>query len=74
MAEECIAAGVNYVDLADGREFVCEIDELDDDAKKNVLFLLHAPPHLLLSLSHPAYCAFLIKLLFLTLILECSCD
>lgn len=36
VAKECIKEGVNYVDLADGREFVAEIDKLDEDAKKNV--------------------------------------
>jgi saccharopine dehydrogenase-like NADP-dependent oxidoreductase len=36
VAKECIDAGVNYVDLADGREFVCEIDKLDEEAKRKV--------------------------------------
>lgn len=29
----CIAAGVHYCDIADGREFVCGIGELDADAR-----------------------------------------
>ncbi len=29
LIEACIAAGVDYVDLADGREFVCSIDRFD---------------------------------------------
>lgn len=40
VAKECIEAGVNYVDLADGREFVCEIGKLDEDAKKKVSSLI----------------------------------
>jgi hypothetical protein len=31
--EACIAAGVHYVDLADGREFVCTIGRFDEAAK-----------------------------------------
>lgn len=38
VARACIAAGVHYIDLADGREFVAHIDSLDADAKaQNVL-------------------------------------
>jgi hypothetical protein len=32
--EACIAARVDYVDLADGREFVCSIGRFDDAAKR----------------------------------------
>jgi hypothetical protein len=31
----CIAAGVHYIDLADGREFVCGIETLDAEARAN---------------------------------------
>eukprot|EP01128_Nolandella_sp_AFSM9_P000003 TRINITY_DN10008_c0_g1_i1.p1 TRINITY_DN10008_c0_g1~~TRINITY_DN10008_c0_g1_i1.p1 ORF type:complete len:390 (+),score=73.08 TRINITY_DN10008_c0_g1_i1:23-1171(+) len=34
VAEACIAAGVNYVDIADGREFVSNICKLDSAAKE----------------------------------------
>jgi hypothetical protein len=34
VAEACIAAGVNYLDLSDGREFVCGISTLDAAAKE----------------------------------------
>lgn len=34
IAEICISNKVNYIDLADGREFVCDIVELDSKAKK----------------------------------------
>jgi hypothetical protein len=33
IAKACIAHGVHYIDLADGREFVCGITELDVSAK-----------------------------------------
>ncbi|MDD9900084.1 MAG: saccharopine dehydrogenase NADP-binding domain-containing protein [Alphaproteobacteria bacterium] len=33
VAETCIAQGCHYIDLADGREFVCSIDALDESAK-----------------------------------------
>jgi saccharopine dehydrogenase-like NADP-dependent oxidoreductase len=31
----CIAAGAHYIDLADGREFVCRIKALDPEARAN---------------------------------------
>ena len=34
VAEACIECGVHYIDLADGREFVSGISQLDDKAKK----------------------------------------
>lgn len=38
VAEACIDAGVHYIDLADARDFVCGITQLDAKAKaKNVL-------------------------------------
>ena len=38
VARACIEAGAHYIDLADGRDFVCGIGELDADAKQaNVL-------------------------------------
>jgi len=41
VAEACIRAGCNYVDLADSRQFVVGIKELNDKAKKaNVLWSL----------------------------------
>jgi hypothetical protein len=33
VARTCIAAGVHYIDLADGRDFVAGIAQLDDEAK-----------------------------------------
>jgi hypothetical protein len=33
VARAAIAAGAHYVDIADGREFVCGIDGLDDEAR-----------------------------------------
>lgn len=33
--EACIAAGAHYLDLADGREFVCGITSLDEEARAN---------------------------------------
>jgi saccharopine dehydrogenase-like NADP-dependent oxidoreductase len=34
VAEACIAQGCHYIDLADGREFVCNIARLNRDARK----------------------------------------
>ena len=34
LIEQCIAAGVHYADLADGREFVCSIERFDEAAKR----------------------------------------
>lgn len=34
VARAAIAAGANYIDLADGREFVCGIGQLDEEAKR----------------------------------------
>ncbi|MGH1377734.1 MAG: saccharopine dehydrogenase family protein [Alphaproteobacteria bacterium] len=34
VAESCIKCGAHYIDLADGREFVSEIDSLDQKAKQ----------------------------------------
>ena len=34
LIEQCIAAKVDYVDLADGRDFVCSIDRFDHAAKQ----------------------------------------
>jgi Saccharopine dehydrogenase NADP binding domain len=34
VAQACIAAGIHYIDLADGRDFVAGITELDADARK----------------------------------------
>lgn len=34
VARAAMAAGANYIDLADGREFVCEINQLDEEAKR----------------------------------------
>lgn len=36
----CIAAGVHYIDIADSREFVCGIEELDAAAKDAGVVLL----------------------------------
>ena len=33
VARACIVAGVHYVDLADGRDFVCDFNQLDAEAK-----------------------------------------
>ena len=33
MIEQCLSAGVHYVDIADGREFVCTIDRFDRAAR-----------------------------------------
>lgn len=35
VARACIAAGAHYIDLADGREFVCGIKTLDAEARAN---------------------------------------
>lgn len=35
VAQSCIKAGVHYIDLADARNFVAGIGEIDDRAKKN---------------------------------------
>ena len=35
VAKTCIEAGVHYIDLADGRDFVCGISQLDALAKQN---------------------------------------
>ncbi len=35
VAKACIANGINYLDLADGRDFVCNIEQLDEDAKNS---------------------------------------
>jgi hypothetical protein len=34
LIDQCIDAGVDYADLADGRSFVCSIDRFDDPAKR----------------------------------------
>jgi saccharopine dehydrogenase-like NADP-dependent oxidoreductase len=39
VARACIAAGAHYIDLSDGRDFVCGIGELDADARKANLFV-----------------------------------
>lgn len=39
VARACLAAGVHYLDLADGREFVCGIGALDEEARKRGLVL-----------------------------------
>lgn len=39
VARACIAAGVNYIDLADGRAFVSGIQELDSGAKAAGVFV-----------------------------------
>ncbi len=33
-AEACIAAGIHYIDLADGRDFVTNITKLDNEARR----------------------------------------
>lgn len=40
LVETCIAQGINYLDLADGREFVCGIDRHDEQAKEKGVFAL----------------------------------
>lgn len=43
VAEACIAMGSHYIDLADGREFVCGFDTLHDDAiERDVLLVTGA--------------------------------
>lgn len=39
VARACIAAGAHYIDLSDGRDFVCGIGALDADAKTANLFV-----------------------------------
>ena len=40
MAEACIACRSHYVDLADGRRFVCDFDELDREARRRDVLLV----------------------------------
>lgn len=40
VAQACAQAGVHYVDLADGRDFVCGIDQLEPQAKAAGVLLL----------------------------------
>jgi hypothetical protein len=40
VAEACLAAGVHYVDLADGRAFVCGIDRLDARAREREVLVV----------------------------------
>lgn len=40
LVENCIALGIDYLDLADGREFVCGIDRFDDRARAAGIFVL----------------------------------
>ena len=40
LVRTCIAHGINYLDLADGREFVCGIDQFDEAAKAKKVFAL----------------------------------
>jgi hypothetical protein len=40
VAEKCIEQGVHYLDLADGREFVGQIGQLDEAAKKQGVLVL----------------------------------
>jgi len=35
VAQACIEAGMDYIDLADDRRFVCDIDQLNDRAREN---------------------------------------
>jgi len=35
VAKACITNGINYLDLADGRKFVCNIESLNQEAKNN---------------------------------------
>jgi len=35
VAQACIHNGIDYIDLADGRDFVCNIDSLDEEAKNS---------------------------------------
>lgn len=39
VARACIAAGAHYIDLSDGRDFVCGIGVLDADARKANVFV-----------------------------------
>src|SRR5690606_11555654 len=38
--EACIVAGAHYIDLADGREFVCGIGSLDEKARANSVLVV----------------------------------
>lgn len=40
VAQSCIAIGSHYIDLADGRDFVCRIHELDQAAKEKGILLV----------------------------------
>lgn len=40
LVETCIAQGISYLDLADGREFVCGIDRYDAAARQKGVFVL----------------------------------
>jgi len=40
VAEACSNAGIHYIDLADGREFVCNINQLDELAKTNQTLII----------------------------------
>lgn len=40
LVEACIASGVNYLDLADGSDFVAGMPAFDDAAKRNSVFAL----------------------------------
>lgn len=40
LAETCIELGINYLDLADGRDFVCGIRRCDEAARQNGVFVL----------------------------------
>jgi hypothetical protein len=35
LVEQCLAAGIDYVDLADARDFVCSVGRFDDAAKRS---------------------------------------
>ena len=40
IAKSCISLGIHYVDLADGRDFVNQINVLDEEAKKNNVIVI----------------------------------
>lgn len=40
IAEECIACSVNYIDIADAREFVCKFSQLDAKAQAHKVFAI----------------------------------
>jgi hypothetical protein len=40
VAKKCIKAGIHYIDLADGRDFVKDITQLDQEAKANNVLLV----------------------------------